>query len=56
MEDCPAVFVFHPIFWQLWKTYLSSVDLEPNQAGFAAWVYLNSNIYRSFYINNTKPA
>lgn len=56
VEDCPAVFVFHPIFWQLWKTYLSSTDLTPNQAGFAAWVYLNSNIYRSFYINNTKPA
>ncbi len=57
VEECPAVFTFHPTFWQLWKPYLVGEDLTPNQAGFAAWVYLNNRIYRTWYINNTfKPA
>jgi len=53
VEDCPAVFVFHPTFWQLWKPYLVGEDLTPNKAGYAAWVYLNNRIFRSWYINNT---
>ncbi|MEZ4733482.1 MAG: peptide ABC transporter substrate-binding protein [Caldilineaceae bacterium] len=53
VEDCPAVFVFHPTFWQLWKPFMSGEDLTPNQAGFAAWVYLNNRIFRTWYINNS---
>lgn len=52
VEDCPAVFVFHPTFWQLWKPFLSGEDLTPNEAGFSAWVYLNNRIFRTWYVNN----
>lgn len=57
VEDCPAVFVFHPTLTQLWKTFMAGEDLTPNKAGYAAWVYLNNRIFRSWYVNNTfKPA
>ena len=52
VEDCPAVFVFHPTFTQLWKSFVAGEDLTPNDAGFADWVYLNNRIYRTWYINN----
>jgi ABC-type transport system substrate-binding protein len=53
VEECPAVFVFHPTFWQLWKPFLSGEDNTPNKAGFSAWVYLNFRIFRTWYINDT---
>lgn len=53
VEECPAVFVFHPTFWQLWKPFLVGQELEPNKVGSRSWVYLNNVIYRDWYINNT---
>jgi ABC-type oligopeptide transport system substrate-binding subunit len=53
VEDVPAVFVFHPTFWQLWKNWLVGEDLTPNKAGYAAWNYLNFRIYRTWYNNST---
>lgn len=53
VEECPAVFVFHPTFWQLWKPFLVGEELEANKVGSRSWVYLNNVIYRDWYINNT---
>ena len=52
VEECPAVFVFHPTFWQMWKPWVSGEELEPNDAGFQSWGYLNFVIFRDWYINN----
>jgi oligopeptide transport system substrate-binding protein len=50
LEDAPAAFVFHPLNYHVWKSYVAGSDLETNFAGFKAVVYLNSNVHRTTYI------
>jgi ABC-type oligopeptide transport system substrate-binding subunit len=53
LEDAPAAFVFHPLNYHMWRPWVVGSDLEPNFAGFRAVVYLNSNVHRTVYINNS---
>lgn len=57
IKDVGGVFLWHPIFTQLWKPYIEGPCLHENSYGILSWQAPEKGPqYYCTYINNTKPA
>lgn len=57
IKDVGGVFLWHPIFTQLWKPYIEGPCLHENSFGILSWQAPEKGPqYYCTYFNNTKPA
>jgi ABC-type transport system substrate-binding protein len=50
VEKMPAVFLFHPIAFSMWKPWIKGPDLSPNKAGIIQLYSVQSHSYTGIYV------